>query len=291
MNVSAVIITFNPNINDLQKLLQSLVPQVEKIIIVDNGSGNIASFSLSKNIELIKLCENKGIALATNVGLKRAIELNADFIIISDQDSVFPCDYVKNFFQIYSKNYDKDIAAYTPVFYEKNSDSIKPVYIKKFGFIVKQQQKNATKFVYQSIASGMIINTAALHFVGFMNENLFIDSVDFEWCWKVQYCGKKILSVKNLKLVHSLGDKNRKILHRNISAHSLQRYFYITRNTAYLSFHCPYIALTVKIQLFFKAVLYVLGYSALSKGHFRTVKTLSKAFIDGIRGNLGKKDI
>lgn len=284
----AILITYNPLLQDSVKSLSS---QVQKIIIVDNGSENIEKFIFPKNVELIKLGENKGIAEATNIGLKRAIEIKASFAILSDQDSVYPDDYIENFFKLRKFYYEKNIAVYVPVFYDRVSKSIKPIYVKKFGFIQKQFQKNKEQFVYQAIASGMIINISALQTVGFMNENLFIDSVDFEWCWKAHYCGKKILSVKDLKLVHSLGDKNSKILHRNISVHSLQRYFYITRNTAYLSFHCPYIALTVKIQLFFKAVLYVLGYSALSKGHFRTVKTLSKAFIDGIKGNLGKKDI
>ncbi len=291
MNVSAVIITFNPNINDLQKLLQSLEPQVEKIIIVDNGSGNTDCFSLFKNVELIKLGENKGIAEATNIGLKRAIEIKADFAILSDQDSVYPSDYIENFLKLRKFYYEKNIAVYAPVFYDKVSKSIKPIYVKKFGFIQKQSQKNKEQFVYQAIASGMIINISALQTVGFMNENLFIDCVDFEWCWKIQYCRYKILSSKSLKLIHSLGDKNSKILHRNISVHSLQRYFYITRNTAYLSCHCPYIALTVKIQLFFKAVIYVIGYSALSKEHLYTFKILIRGFLYGIKSKLGKEEI
>lgn len=264
------------------------MPQVRRIIIVDNGSANIDDFSLPQKVELIKLNENKGIATATNVGLKRAIELKADFVITSDQDSVYPDDYVENFLKAYSKFDDKNIAAYVPVFYEKNSQSIKPVYVKKHGFIKKIQQKKDFQFVYQAIASGMFIKVSSLQTVGFMNEDLFIDSVDFEWCWKVSYCGEKILSMRNLKLTHSLGDKNTRILSKDISVHSLQRYYYITRNTAYLSFHCSYISFSVKLQLFIKSILYVFGYSLLSKEHFKTFKVLKNAFKNGKKENVGK---
>lgn len=291
MNIIAIIITYNPVTADLEKVISSLLPQVRKIIIVDNGSVNIDDFSLPQKVELIKLNENKGIATATNVGLKRAIELKADFVITSDQDSVYPDDYVDNFLKAYSKFDDKNVAAYVPVFYEKNSQSIKPVYVKKHGFIKKIPQKKDFQFVYQAIASGMIIKVSSLQTVGFMNEDLFIDSVDFEWCWKVFYCGKKILSMRNLKLTHSLGNKNMKILNKDISVHSLQRYYYITRNTAYLSFHCPYISFSVKLQLFIKSILYVFGYSLLSKEHFKVLKILIEAFKDGLCKSMEKNII
>lgn len=288
MNIFAIIITYNPTLTDLHNAISSLLPQVKKIIIVDNGSTNIDDFSFPAKVELIKLNENEGIAKATNIGLKRAIELKADFVITSDQDSVYPDDYVYNFFKAYSEYDEKSIAAYVPVFYEKNSNSVKPVYMKKHGFIKKIQQKKDSQFVCQAIASGMIIKVSSLQTVGFMNEDLFIDSVDFEWCWKVAYCGKKILSVRNLKLTHSLGDNNVKILNKDISSHSLQRYYYITRNTAYLSFHCSYISFSVKFQLFIKAILYILGYTVLSKKHFKTFNLLKNAFKNGKKRNLGK---
>ena len=288
MNIFAIIITYNPTPTDLQNAISSLLPQVKKIIIVDNGSTNIDDFSFPAKVELIKLNENEGIAKATNIGLKRAIELKADFVITSDQDSVYPDDYVYNFKKAYSEYDEESIAAYVPVFYEKNSNSVKPVYMKKHGFIKKIQQKKDSQFVCQAIASGMIIKVSSLQTVGFMNENLFIDSVDFEWCWKVAYCGKKILSVRNLKLTHSLGDNNVKILNKDISSHSLQRYYYITRNTAYLSFHCSYISFSVKFQLFIKAILYILGYTLLSKEHFKTFNLLITAFKNGKKRNLGK---
>lgn len=285
----AILITYNPTPTDLQNVISSLLPQVEKIIIVDNGSTNIDDFSFPAKVELIKLNENEGIAKATNIGLKRGIELKADFVITSDQDSVYPDDYVENFLKAYSKYDEKNIAAYVPVFYEKNSQEIKPVYVKKHGFIKKVQQKNDVHFVYQAIASGMIIKVSSLQSVGFMNEDLFIDSVDFEWGWRAAYCGKKILSIMNLKLTHSLGDKNQKILKKDVSVHSVQRYYYITRNTAYLSFHSPYISFSVRLQLFAKSILYIFGYSVLSKEHIKTYRILVKAFFDGMNKRLGKK--
>lgn len=57
MNIFAIIITYNPTLTDLQNAISSLLPQVKKIIIVDNGSTNIDDFSFPAKVELIKLNE------------------------------------------------------------------------------------------------------------------------------------------------------------------------------------------------------------------------------------------
>ena len=39
-SVFAIIITYNPNIDYLRRLATELATQVERVIVVDNGSGN-----------------------------------------------------------------------------------------------------------------------------------------------------------------------------------------------------------------------------------------------------------
>ncbi|WP_244505189.1 glycosyltransferase, partial [Escherichia coli] len=71
--VLAIIVTYNPEIIRLTECINSLAPQVERIILVDNGSNNsdlIKNISIN-NLEIILLSENKGIAFAQNV-LRRA---------------------------------------------------------------------------------------------------------------------------------------------------------------------------------------------------------------------------
>ncbi|VCV76177.1 hypothetical protein BANRA_01835 [Escherichia coli] len=71
--VLAIIVTYNPEIIRLTECINSLAPQVERIILVDNGSNNsdlIKNISIN-NLEIILLSENKGIAFAQNHGVKK----------------------------------------------------------------------------------------------------------------------------------------------------------------------------------------------------------------------------
>lgn len=61
--VLAIIVTYNPEIIRLTECINSLAPQVERIILVDNGSNNsdlIKNISIN-NLEIILLSENNCI--------------------------------------------------------------------------------------------------------------------------------------------------------------------------------------------------------------------------------------
>lgn len=89
--VDIVVVTYNPNIKMLIKCINSLRLQVRKIWIVDNSP---IEFNLGdhlgdfyKEIDLIELGENKGIAFAQNVGMQQSIKNHSDYILLSDQDT------------------------------------------------------------------------------------------------------------------------------------------------------------------------------------------------------------
>ncbi|HFP9739483.1 TPA: glycosyltransferase family 2 protein, partial [Escherichia coli] len=58
----------------------------------------------------------------------------------------------------------------------------------------------------QIIASGKLINLEVLDQVGFMEDDLFIDGVDHEWCWRAGRLGYKIAIIENAIMKHRLGD-------------------------------------------------------------------------------------
>ncbi|WP_141036944.1 glycosyltransferase, partial [Escherichia coli] len=69
--VLAIIVTYNPEIIRLTECINSLAPQVERVILVDNGSNNshLIKNIIINNLEIILLSENKGIAFAQNHGV------------------------------------------------------------------------------------------------------------------------------------------------------------------------------------------------------------------------------
>ena len=171
MKIIAIIICYKTTEQDIKKTLSSIYNQVESVIIVNNDS-TIYDYSMYKNVINIILGDNYGIAYAQNIGIKKAIEMESDYILLSDQDTIYPENYIESFYPYIEQN---KASMYCPVFFDTISKSYAPIEIKKFKFV---HDVSTPTYVEQAIASGSIINLDCLNNVGLMNEEFFIDYVD-----------------------------------------------------------------------------------------------------------------
>ena len=85
----------------------------------------------------------------------------------------------------------------------------------------------------QIISSGSLISVAVINEVGLMDESLFIDYVDHEWCWRAVAKGYKCGMLKNLYLEHKIG-YSLNIASYSINVSAPTRYYYQYRNYFYL---------------------------------------------------------
>jgi rhamnosyltransferase len=219
-------------------LIDSIYKQVTKIILVSNENVNI-HYKVD-NCNHINLKKNYGIAYAQNVGIKMALEEEADFILTSDQDTMYPEHYVENMLNFYNEYKDKyKIAAVAPCFKDLNSNRyIEPIQIIKGDkinkYFINKNEKEKYFIVSHVISSGMLIEKNALKEIGLMKEEYFIDWVDTEWCWRAysqKYC---ILQNPNVIIQHVLGDNAKIILNYSITEHNSIRRYYRVRNAVYL---------------------------------------------------------
>ena len=77
-----------------------------------------------------------------------------------------------------------------------------------------------------------------------MEEALFIDAVDFEWCFRVTAQGFRLYGVCDAEMGHSLGDRVQSFWlfrTRRISVRSPLRHYYVVRNRLLL-LRRPYVA-------------------------------------------------
>lgn len=92
MKYIAGIVLYNPDLGRLKENIESICKQVDKVILIDNGSDNIREIEdLIKeylNCILLKNGENMGIAYALNQILKYAYENDVKWFLTLDQDSV-----------------------------------------------------------------------------------------------------------------------------------------------------------------------------------------------------------
>jgi len=288
--VYGVIVTYKPNVEILEKCVNSLVNQVDKLIIVDNTPGKfqlLENFRKKQNIEIVYLNDNYGVAHAQNLGIKKALEEGVDFILISDQDTIYPLDYVEKMLECFKE--DK-VAAAGPLFIDAHTGKVQ-FFVKKglIGFR-KIYPKTGKHEVLQLIASGTIINAKFIPEVGLMKEELFIDWVDMEWCWRAVKKGYKIIGNADVVIKHFHGEKSKKFLTKNITLKSCIRNYYTIRNGIYLALYSNVLDGYRRILLFLKTFRNIFLFSLLSNNFLLNLKYTLKGFYHGLIGKLGKLD-
>jgi len=288
MQTTIIYVTYNANTELLSKSINSIVTQADKVIIVDNTPNKDEKLEIFKNedVEIIYLEDNFGIAYAQNVGIKNALEKYSEYIMLSDQDTIYPNNYISDMLKIFDI-YD-NVGAIAPRFIDgmkKSSDgfiSLTPIIFKQFF------PQSGLHEVMQVIASGKILNAKYLNNIGLMDENLFIDWVDLEWCWRARKKGYKIIGNADVVIEHQLGDSSKDLGFREVNLRSPMRHYYITRNAFHLALRDKSLDLPHRITLFFKSFRYIIGYPILSKPHLTHLKYVLLGFWHGIIGKLGK---
>lgn len=288
----AIIVTYNPNFDQLINLVLSLDEQVDGITIIDNASFSFdwekfTSLSLNNlKLDLVKLDSNTGLGGGLNIGINLARQSKIPFVLLLDQDSLPSKEMVKNLHDAYEKlSANKKIAAVGPRFKDPISGLISQFKHKKYSV-----ESNFSKVDFL-ITSGTYINVKVFEVVGMMNEDLFIDYVDAEWCFRAADSNLEIFGVNNALMIHSLGERRKRLWFlrwRNISFHNPFRYYYIYRNFIILIFQ-SYIPLSWKLICFIKlaGLFVVVGIFADEK--FSSIKMALKGMKDGLLGVGGYK--
>lgn len=241
LNVVAVVVTHNPTLQELQRLLTATSVQVSRVIVVDNGSREFDAVArvIEKfhNTQLIGLPENMGIAHAQNVGFRTAHSQSADYILTLDQDSVPEPTMVRILTAVFQQTHgERPIAAVGPVLLDENTQLPLPFFSFQNG---RKKRITPTKGNYVLevdflVSSGTLLATSTIIEIGLMREELFISYVDVEWCLRARSRGYKILACCAVFMTHNLGERRLKIGRFLIPLHSPLRHFYLMRSGMYM---------------------------------------------------------
>lgn len=231
MKIGAVIVTYNPDLRVLRKNVNSVIDQVEQLVIVDNGSENIEYINkmLGNQCFIIELGRNFGIATAQNKGFQFLECHNFDWGLTLDQDTILPVDYVKKFFPYL--NYDQSIGLITGAYIDKK-------WSQEERRKVEETRKPEFQNIRQEIASGNIVSIPAWKTVGGFDEKLFIDYVDFEFDYRLQENSFKLYRLNSNVFTHEIGTPVHKgkianligLKNKELFDHSPQRLYFINRN-------------------------------------------------------------
>jgi len=280
--VAAIIITYNSDLQKINETIQSINKQVTHCIVIDNGN-TIFDFKNYKNITLRNLGKNYGIAYAQNRGIEIAKQFNVDFILLSDQDTIYPDNYIEKILIAYQELKNRKLAALTPIFFNTIKKQKNPIMIGKFTSSM-DFSKTYIKTAH-AIASGTFIVAGSLDEIGGMNEKLFIDYVDYEWCWRANILGYKIFTIPEIIINHHLGDDSKVVFGRHITIRNDIRYYYMIRNGCYLALYSPFLKWYEKILLSKLVIIHTVGVILL-KRNINCIRFISKAILDGLLNKL-----
>ncbi|WP_242367905.1 glycosyltransferase family 2 protein [Lactobacillus intestinalis] len=223
MKIVAGIVLYNPNIKRLNSNLNAVAPQVDEVILFDNGSDNIKeirNYLNQKDIvyKLKQSNKNKGIAHALNQICRLAKAEGYKWILTLDQDTVIYPNLIKEYSSYLTL---PRVAQLSCVYKDRNSTKLKDII------------ENKIVEVDECITSGTLLNLDALEEVGGFDERMFIDYVDFDLCYALKKKEYKTYRIAYVGMLHEIGNIttvrffNKKIEIFNQSAF---RHYYRCRN-------------------------------------------------------------
>jgi rhamnosyltransferase len=293
--VVAIMVAYSPDDRVIVDAIESIRKQVDALIVMDNTPGGSDVF-LEKdflrnknNVSVVSLGENVGIAAAQNIGIQQALKSGADFILLSDQDTRYPDKYVVEMLEAYhTVAKEKKIAAIAPDFFELNRKEKNGFVVSGGIFSKKIHPDSGCVEAAEAIASGMIVPSDVFKSVGLMDEELFIDWVDLEWCWRARRKGYAIIGCADVVIDHTLGDMARKVGARSYPMRSPLRHYYIVRNAVYLALRSPVVTLGMRINLIAKSIKYIVGFTLLGKPHNKHLGYSLRGVYHGFIGRMGR---
>ena len=245
--VLAVTVCYQPECDLISKSVSALVEQGCDVLLVDNGSSNVADIRATATAlacELIELDDNLGLGSAHNVGIKYAQNKCYDYVLIMDQDSLPLPNMVSNLLIAHQQKSsdDKHVSATGPTYL--NSDNGTESFFIRFGklkfsrhYRVAKDEDDCVEADFL-ISSGSLISLDAIGSIGMMDESLFIDHVDTEWFLRAKSKNYKAYGVVNALMQHGLGEQTHELSlggrKRNVPQHKPFRYYYIFRNSVLL---------------------------------------------------------
>lgn len=261
--IALLIVLYNPKNEDVKNV--KIIAEKYRGVIIDNsGYKNFETDNVG-HMKYLYLGINTGIANAQNEGLKYLVkQTEIKYFVFLDQDSRVDIEYPIKIVSEYKriKNKIPQLALLGPTVIEAGTK-------KEYLSII--HKKHAEKYGFEKrrdvISSGSVIDKITLKNVGTMLSTLFIDFVDFEWCWRAESKGFLCGITKNVCITHKVGRSNKNICGYKILIWQPFRYFYQFRNHLWLC-QIPYVPMQWKIATCIKHLLRFMYFPfVITEGH------------------------
>ena len=296
MQICAISVLYHPDQAQLQRQQSALASSVQWRLWVDNAPASpvLSALASQSGATYLPLGENLGIATAQNRGIEWAREQGASHVLLLDQDSIASAQLVQQLALLLvqvQKIHPHSVIA--PRYELPRLRGISRFVGERAVLSQFAVLKGCLIQCDWMIGSGMLIPLSVIDLAGPMREELFIDLVDTEWCYRARAKGAHLFGLASQQppflLEHALGDGITRLWclrWRHLLRYSPTRSYYQTRNAIVL-LNNPYQPLSHRLsQLLAVAKLAIFNLLLTDQRGLR-LKLLVRGVADGLRGRLG----
>ena len=200
MKICSIVVLYEPNNKEIENILD-YYDSVDKAYILDNSVQSkkiIVNDVLSKRngcvkekAEYIHFHKNIGLCKALNHGMKLAADEGFEWALLMDSDSTFNTNVI-NAYKDYIKEHNcEKIGVLAPVhLHDRNLE-------KKF---------EGQRDVSWAMTSGCLYNISIFKTANGFKEELFVDGLDIDYCYKIRRDGYRIVELANAQINHKPGE-------------------------------------------------------------------------------------
>jgi rhamnosyltransferase len=217
ITVAAITVLYHPPSETLENIY-SYLEEVDILYVVDNSAGYsehiIQTLKNHPHVHILSFEYNMGLSKTYNIVLRKLVQKNYRWAILFDQDTAFKQGDAKRFLQHFISC--------------KTSKTI----IFSANHNPKVQHTKQCQEVPFTLSSSSIVNIPAALTIGGFDEDLFIDEVDHEFCFRAKLHGYTILQDTHITLKHTLGTAHSSF--KQIKCYPPVRLYYMVRNYLFI---------------------------------------------------------
>ena len=217
-----VVILYNPSEEQVAHLHQyANLGYFRRIYVYDNSAKALNVDRLPTTVEYHFMNSNRGLSIPYNMALKDAIDNGADYLCVMDQDSEFSGDDIEKILSYLEENNCTEL----------NTAVVCPI-IETDENKQETQHKKGVEIIKWTINSGSFLNLALLkkNSISYA-EKVFLDGVDYDFCYSIHKKKLKILRLNESKLFQTFGYRSGK---SSFTKHNASRYYNIAHNRKYI---------------------------------------------------------
>lgn len=187
-----------------------------EIIVVDNASNDVeqlekelADFNF---VKLLKSKNNLGFAGGNNVGIRYAMEHNADYVLLLNNDTVVEKDFLGELVYVAEKNPNAGIVTGKILFHsvpdhiwfaggEMNLNRARTHHLESGKIDTKMGEVKEISFVTGCL---MLISKKALETVGMLDDTYFMYSEDVDYCCRMRNSNFIMLYTSKSVIYHKI---------------------------------------------------------------------------------------